>query len=147
MKKRVRVQCYDPISADLNYRQPWSDVWIRFKAGPGRKIYTYAPTLLSRPELHTDIRMAREDVSESEGELAEVERLERINAHLASSPVYIDTEYPDRKYPNIYTAAEWIDRQEAEAMLHAFMATLGFRHTKFQWKNNSFIITPVSFAS
>ena len=59
--KRVRITCYQPIALDPTIRQPWADVWIRFKTRSGRPAHEYGPTLLSRKELQGDIRKARQD--------------------------------------------------------------------------------------
>jgi hypothetical protein len=145
-RKRVLVRCYEPIATDPSYRQPWSDVWIRFKARPGRRIYKYGPTLISRPELHLDLRRARERAAEeaSEEAAADLADNERIDALLKTVPIYVHTGYPEPLYPNIYTTADWIDRREAEKILQALMTELGFGRVKFVWRKTRFVIHPVS---
>lgn len=130
------------MAVDPQSRHAWADVWLRFKARPGRTTYTYAPTLLSRSELQSDLRDAREAADESEEKLPHLKRLEEIHALLVSSVVYVDFGYPDPRCPDIYTAAEAIDRREAEAMLGVFVATLGFHQVKFTWTKPSFLILP-----
>lgn len=145
-RKRVLVKCYDRIATDPFCRQPWLDVWIRFKARPGRRSYEYGPTLISRTELRADLRWSRKRAAEEpSGEAAaDVAADERIETLLMTSPVYIHTGFPEPLYPNIYTSAEGIDRREAERMLQALMTELGFGRVKFVWRKVRFVIHPVS---
>jgi hypothetical protein len=34
-RKRIVAVCYGPIAFGPQYRSPWEDVWIRWKAKPG----------------------------------------------------------------------------------------------------------------
>ena len=67
MPKLITVRSYDPIAADKNYRQPWSDVWISFTGKPGRKRFRFGPTLVALPALIQDVELAR-----SAGRLAQL---------------------------------------------------------------------------
>ena len=142
--KRVLVRCYESIAVDRDCRQPWSDVWIRYKARPGRRVYGFAPTLISRRELKFTLRQAQEEARTSEEAQVEVKRLEGIVARLQKSAVHVEIDGPDSECPNIYSVAAWIDRHEAETMLRAFMALRGFRRIKFLWSRPRLIIQPVS---
>src|SRR4051812_17411368 len=46
-------------------------------------------------------------------------------------------------FPNVYTAADVIDRAAAERMLWALLATRGVTQCRFVWKRMGFIVTPV----
>ena len=54
-RKRIVAICYGPIAFGPQYRSPWEDVWIRWKAKPGRRLYYAAPTLFTNA-LHPFIR-------------------------------------------------------------------------------------------
>jgi hypothetical protein len=47
--------------------------------------------------------------------------------------------------PTIYTAAGWIDRHEASAMLQALMTGLGYGPARFVWTKTGMLLHPVSF--
>ena len=142
--KRVLVRCYEPIAVDWDYRQPWSDVWIRYKARPGRRVYGFAPTLISRREWMFNLQEAQDEARTSKKAQTEVKRLESVVARLQTYAAYVEIDGPDSECPNIYSAAEWIDRREAETMLRAFMALRGFRRIKFLWSRPRLIVQPVS---
>jgi hypothetical protein len=59
-RKRIVAVCYGPIAFGPQYRSPWEDVWIRWKAKPGRRLYYAAPTLICRAELLADLKWTRE---------------------------------------------------------------------------------------
>lgn len=141
--KRVLVRCYEPIAVDRDYRQPWSDVWIRYKARPGRQVYGFAPTLISRHEWMFNLQEAQDEARTSKKAQTEVKRLESVVARLQTSAVYVEIDGPDSG-PTVYSAAEWIDRREAETMLRAFMALRGFLRIKFLWSRPRLIVQPVS---
>ena len=142
--KRVLIRCYEPITVDPDYRQPWSDVWIRYKARPGRRVYGFAPTLISRREWMFNLQEAQDEARTSEKAQVEVKRLESVIARLQTSAVHVEIDGQDSACPNIYSVAEWIDRREAETMLRAFMALRGFRRIKFLWSRPRLIVQPVS---
>lgn len=142
--KRVLVRCYEPIAVDQDCRQPWSDVWIRYKARPGRRVYGFAPTLISHRELLFNLRQAQDEARTSKKAQTEVKRLENVIARLQTSAVYVEIDGLDSECPNIYSAAKWIDRREAETMLRAFMALRGFRWIKFLWSRPRLVVQPVS---
>ena len=142
--KRVFVRCYEPIAVDRDCRQPWSDVWIRYKARPGRRVYSFAPTLISRREWMFNLQEAQDEARTSKKAQTEVKRLESVVARLQTSAVYVEIDGPDSECPNIYSVTEWIDRNEAETMLRAFMALRGFRRIKFLWSRPRLIVQPVS---
>lgn len=135
--KHVRTWCHGPIAVAPLYRQPWADVWLRFRGRPGRKVYTYGPTLISKPELHGALRFQR-DLDPPD--LKEIAKLERAAARIETRDLLI---VPDPgRCPDIYTAADYIDRREAERMLQFLMTSLGFGRTRFVWARPRLIIDP-----
>ena len=47
-----------------------------------------------------------------------------------------------RGIPEIYTAADAVDRAEAESMLRTLLATYGITRCQFAWDRPRFLITP-----
>lgn len=43
----------------------------------------------------------------------------------------------------VYTIKEYIDRAEADQMLMAFMAKLGYANIRLKWKRPKLVLTPV----
>lgn len=162
--KRVLVRCYEPIAVDPTYRQPWGDVWIRFKAKPGRRVYTFGPTLISRPEVERDLEMHRrmqdpEEAKELDAWMEEmglrlptdsaepldwsdkIAQDEALLTRLDREDLIVET-LNDPGIPNLYTPAEFIDRAEAERMLASWMAGMGHRQVKFKWLRPELIVIP-----
>lgn len=146
-QKRVLVVCHEPIAIDPTSRQGWADVWIRFKAKPGRSVYRWAPTLVSRSDLVRDLELTRKVQTENPDLdfVEEVRDLEAALERLKTEPRFVD-DHPDllsRGIPTIYTAADTLDRREAEAMLDVLLARLGQRNARYHWKRPGFVVIPV----
>ena len=58
--KRVRLFCHDPLVVDPEALVYWSDVWVKFKGKPGRKLYEYGPTLISGADMENTLESNRE---------------------------------------------------------------------------------------
>ena len=140
-RKRIVAVCYGPIAFGPQYRSPWEDVWIRWKAKPGRRLYYAAPTLICRAELLADLKWTRER-QRKRPQLADITHDEAMLAALEVSPYAAD----DCDPPNVYTRANGISRAEAERML-AFLLERrhGIRNPKFHWRKTGFCITPTGF--
>ena len=140
-RKRILAICYGPIAFGPHYRSPWEDVWIRWKAKPGRRLYYVAPTLICRAELLADLKRTRER-HRKRPRLQDITHDEAMLAALDVSPHAADDYDP----PNVYTRATGINRAEAERML-AFLLErqYGIKHPKFEWKKTDFCITPTGF--
>lgn len=167
--KHIQVRCYEPLAVDKSVTQGWSDVWLRWKGKP-KEVYTAAPTLVGRYELHNDMYLAKQPTPSVEfvdGEngtelkfgppvdmstdTEELERLQRIDEYLNLYPFFLDESTSKRKsdlrtLPTIYTQTEWINRAHAEGMLaYWFSFAYGIRNPKFIWKKPKFIIQPTTF--
>lgn len=138
MPKLITVRSYDPIAADRNYRQPWSDVWISFTGKPGRKRYQFAPTLVALPALIQDVELAR--YSGRADEIADCERILKV---LSATDFYVEARSAEAEFPSIYTSRKYLDREEAERMLAYFMGTIGVASCRFKWRRPKFTMVPV----
>jgi hypothetical protein len=140
-RKRIVAVCYGPIAFGPQYRSPWEDVWIRWKAKPGRRLYYAAPTLICRAELLADLKRTRER-HRKRPRLADITHDEAMLAALEVSPHAADGCDP----PNVYTRANGINRAEAERMLAFWLERRhGIKNPKFGWRKTDFWITPTGF--
>ena len=140
-RKCILAICYGPIAFGPQYRSPWEDVWIRWKAKPGRRLYYAAPTLICLAELLADLQRTRErhrkrprpeDIAHDEAMLTALE----VSPHAAD----------DYDPPNVYTRAIGINRSEAERMLAFWLGRRhGIKNPKFEWRKTDFCITPTGF--
>jgi hypothetical protein len=89
-----------------------ADVWIRWKAKPGRRLYYAAPTLICRAELLADLKRTRER-HRKRPRLEDIAHDEAMLAALEVSPHAADDYDP----PSVYTRAIGINRSETEQML------------------------------
>lgn len=142
MKKKVRVFCHEPIALDPTFQQIWADTHITFKSRPGRTVRAYGPTLCSRTDLERDIMVSDSQAVLQGGEYLAV--LKQTLRRLDEGERFVspDVSGADEGVPAIYTAAEWIDRAEAERMLEFLMATLGYKDVRFQWSRPKFVFSP-----
>lgn len=144
-KKEVRALCHEPIAVDRRYRQPWADVWIRFK--DRRRLVCKGPTLMGVSELDGDIALTRACMV-SAPELMETWETDlasdlAIRERLRTEPVVITD--AEKGCPNVYTAEDDFDRSGAERMLLALVRTLGVKSAvRFHWPRPDIFVTPVS---
>jgi len=143
--KHVRAICHEPIAIRPDFKQPWADVWIRYKAAPGRKVYEYGPTLVTKPDAERDFEISKTCQAEHpeldfSSDIAESERVMAFFANGGDILIGNDWEHGT---PTIYTAKDYIDRPEAERMLRALMLHLGFRSIKLKWNKPKTVITPI----
>ena len=125
MLKRVQAHSHHPVAYWRSEPQPWCDVDISFKARPGRRVYRYWLTLMSRSDIESDLSMKTGDP---------LGDLRGIQLALKDSAIHIAAQRGGPRMPHVFTSAEYIDRPIAEVMLRAFMAQLGLRRTKFVWR-------------
>lgn len=144
MSKQKRITCrgHCPIFVDPDYKQPWADVWIRFKARPGRA-FEFGPTLMTKQDVEAHLKITEECQAEHpEFDYGkDIADARRALAALEVSDVYVDPEI--HHGPEIYTSRDGIDRNEAERMLSAFVARYGYKNLKFVWKRPKIVAVPV----
>jgi hypothetical protein len=144
-RKRVTVTCWEPMAVDPTAQQLWGDVWIRFKARPGRRAYSFGPCLCSRKDLERDLAGFDSDAGATLADFSEdIAYVHSVLETLRNQPFWFnpDDDMSRRGTPNIYTATDWIDRAEAERMLTYFMSTLGHHNPRFHWKRPKIIFQP-----
>jgi hypothetical protein len=147
--KVVTCITHEPLGMYPDARQGWCDVWIRFKAKPGRKKYYFGPTLMSRGELDADLyidqqcqkKCREDDFSE------EIACNEQILARMDAGERVVIMHAHGEGCPDIYINAPYIDRATAGEMLAAFMVSLGHANVVFRWRKNRdrLFVNPVSF--
>ena len=144
MPKLITLYCGEPLGFDKEYRQPWSDVSVRFTGKPARKKYRIEPTLISRPRLERDILCERIDLNKHPtGPRLKLEQLEQILTLLTNETgIHIVVRSDDDILPVIYSASDYIDRTEAEKLLRAYLRTQGFKSVRFKWLRPKSIAYP-----
>lgn len=143
--KKVYVNSYHPIAVHRKYSVPWCDIWLRFHAQ--RKSMRTAPTLRSATDLKSSIELDAEFANDypeyREETFLYIARCENILSFLKIQPFYCDDE--NESQPDIFTAKDFIDRDEAEAMIDYYLSLLGIRSAVQKWKNPGGLISrPVS---
>lgn len=137
------------------------DDYTCFKGKLGRKRYSDAPTLVLTTAIRNDIWvkqsiLAKEDVGEPDifGEIikplpdekklywqARITELEVLLKRLETELFVVDAK--GLECPNVYTAADGIDRAEAEAMLIFFLREkYRIGRSKFKWRRAKMVIVP-----
>jgi hypothetical protein len=145
MAKLIKLYCGEPIGIDKDYRQPWSDVSVKFTGKPARRKYRFEPTLISRPSLERDILIERDDYTRHrKSDRSELDRLENILQLLKSgTKFHIVARSVDDLVPVIYSNCEYIDRHEAENLLRHYLKTLGFAAVRYKWLRPRAIAYPL----
>lgn len=149
-KKTVILNSYGYISKYPQARVYWDDTYIRFKTGHGR-IHHYGPTLISRSEFENshefNLRFYKqhpEFANDPDGGLEEeMSRYELVRYALDQNLIFVEANHP-HKTPDIITPSAYIDQKEAERMIAAFMAMLGYKDCRFKWKKQDLFIGAVS---
>jgi len=122
-------------------------VWLRYKGKPGRRVVVIGPTLIGREAARRDLENMRERSQTDPADVSPDEVAEHAArlARLDNEWVVVDGQPPGQTadFPNVYTAADVIDRAEAERMLRTLLATTGVTQCRFVWKRMGFIVTPV----
>jgi len=142
----VHIKNFEPISNSSTYEQFWSDVWLTYTVKPGRTKKRLAPSLATLTALARDLELD-EDTQKEHPELnfdQDVERAKQIIQELTSAPFAI-RQSTDPKFPEIYTAAQTLNRRHVEAMLSFYFTHIGLHDVKFKWKRTkpSEIVIPV----
>ena len=120
------TSCHFP---NKNTLVPWADIWVKFTRKPGRKTECLAPTFIGRADVESNLKYYRQLKRVDEEAVRE---LSGVLEALKTNPVVIvPTHNPSM--PDIYTAAEMISREEAEQMISALLASLGFSNPRFRW--------------
>lgn len=142
--KKIIVNCHEPIAIDKKYDQTWSDVYLRFKSKPGKKVYLYNITLISKISFDEDVDIIKKS-AEKYKELnfsQELEKNQLIEDYLTKGIIYVDNGN-DNSY-DIYTPTKWINRTEANRLLNYFLNKIGHSSNfKFVWKRPKLIVTPM----
>ena len=153
--KTVRVECFEPLAVDRDARQTWADLWIRFKAKPGRRVVRLALTLISRIDLEQQVRRESADAQLSTdgarraGEVAAQTRPSALLAAVLREGVALDLVTPPglpRGYRllTIYTAASLLHRAEAERMIrHLLEVDCGIRRCRLHWQRPKQLVIPL----
>lgn len=136
-KKQVTVKCYGPIALSRENSSPWEDVFINYKTRPGKSHHHFL-TLWSYDNLLREwFYLELKRFKNNEIELSEdLIKCRSAKQALNSLNIYIDIDN------NIYTKKKCIDRTEADQMISAFMAKLGFLNVHMRWKRPKFVVIP-----
>lgn len=139
--KKVQATSHDAIYYG---EVPWSDVWIRFTAKPGRTIKRYGPTFIGKRSLLQDIEITRElmakyTVHDWQPELNEqMHALEQVEQHgvFIGRGCGVDI-------PNIYINKDYITKKDVDHAIDVFMRSLGYSGAVVKWsKAPKFVIHP-----
>jgi len=136
-RKTVRIYCYEPVAKYPEAQQPWSDVYLSFKAKPGRKVYRYAPTIttLAYMKIMNDFMVL--------GGTLQPEYSDALIQLVEKNGILIDTtEHGKPDMPEIFVSNDYLDRLTIEGILRIFLKTLQIGNVKFKWDKPSIIVTP-----
>jgi hypothetical protein len=167
----IYLSACEPIGVSKTAKQLWSDTYITIRFRPNHKI-NYGPTFISLSALERDIKHDEwaidyySNVTEKEhtdkmksvfGEFAAVTKedlinmvddskksltnLQRIKERLLTENYVIES-IRDSRIPNIYIAAEYLNRQEVENAVRFWLNHKGHKFGKLKWKRQKFVITP-----
>lgn len=153
-KKHITLICYEPIAFDKDYKQGWSDVWIRFYQK--RKRVKRGPTLISKPDLKADLQFSMEFYEENKHEEwmqhkdgdVDSKEIEDVLEILKTKSEFVDLSNDKKNgIPGIYTSKDYIDKKEAERLITEYVKLLGYEssHLKLKWKRSKFRVIPYSF--
>lgn len=143
MPKKITVDCYGPIAVGRKYQSPWEDVWLSWKAKPGRKKYYLAPCLIGKidaeqsHELNLECVKIHPDTNWTE----EIEQSKAAVEATSLGKIFIAD--PESAIPNVYTPKDFIDRAEAEKMIACLMKLHGVKNIKCVWRKPRFIVVPM----
>ena len=139
--KTITAICHGALPRWPTAISPWSDVWLRWKGKPRRKVYYAAPCLCGRDNLDFD-RMITEKCAKDNPEFDYSEDIAREQA-MADALERQPYAFDDHDMPNVYTRAAGIDRAEAERMLRFFLRERhGLKDVKFRWKKPRIHVFP-----
>jgi hypothetical protein len=141
--KKITVACTGPIAVSPKYESPWEDVWLSWKAKPGRKKYYLAPCLQGRIDAvqeHEINLECKEKYPEDDWD-KEIENSKAVLEAMSLGKIYVAD--PESDMPAIYTPKDFIDRAEAEKMIVHLMGLHGVKNIKCVWKKPEFIIIPM----
>lgn len=142
----VRCLGNSVINADVEAQTAWADVWISWVTGRRGKREYLGPTLIGKYDLKGELMMMRELLAKYPNcrEYArEVKLYERILGGFEQGK----TVYVERRKdgcPNLYTAARFIDRAEAERMIAALVKTKGIDRPVFRWVEPEIVVGEIS---
>ncbi len=173
-KKRVYVYCHHPIALGPEHKCGWADVWLRFYKR--RVPMRLAPTLVSRVDLLSKIRITKSIISDGENGIGwdcdfaramdldappdpeeyrpRLVEEEALLARLDMEGFVVDHEPLPGKNPgrlfslsNVYTKEEWLDRAEAIRMMDFYLAKINIRGVTYKWNRPEFVAMPVTVGS
>lgn len=148
MKRIVRCLGSSVINADAESQTPWADVWISWVNGQRGKREYFGPTLIGAYDLKGELVLSQELAAEypKDRECArDVRNYERILDSFAKGKQFAIEQMKDKGCPTLYTAAEVIDRAEAEHMLAYFIKAKGVDEPVFKWVEPKILCGQVSF--
>jgi hypothetical protein len=141
MPIEVIVRCDEMIAVDAEFRQPWSDVLIRFSNGSAHREFDL--TLIAQPTLERDLRIEREKVAaHPERDRKPILRLESFLESLnLGRGIVVDFNAPGGPIRTVYTSSSYIDRAIAEEMLRFLLETQGVADVRFTWLRPEYPLT------
>ena len=174
MRKRILCFCHFPFAQYPDAKVPWDDVYLRWKAKPGRRVYRAAPCLVCKAEVLADLKMHEEIRNEKTIRVWSLTAEDGFGSKQSEEPLSEEviaehqTWYreDDARYRQVledletqefamiggepgltlYTSAKGINRREAERMLAWWLyGTQGFANPKFVWKKPKYIVEPMGF--
>jgi alkylhydroperoxidase/carboxymuconolactone decarboxylase family protein YurZ len=143
-RKRIQIRCHSILAVDRTAEEPWLDVWLRWKNGPG-KVRRAAPTLMGTEDLQRDLEISKLCLSDARANgdakliadfEAEIESQEDRLSHLGMD-VVLHSDDPERTdgCPDIYMDKALLNRAAAEEMLsHWLHCVHGIANPKFVWR-------------
>lgn len=122
--KKKKILCKHHIN--LNYPNPWCDIWISYKSKPGRKKVYLSPCLISSTCRELDDNGILQNHNHPD--------------------LYMEGDI-DKANLCIYSEKEYIDKKEAERMISHLLKIKGvnINNIKFSWKNPRIFAMPWSF--
>jgi hypothetical protein len=167
----VHLSACEPIGVSKAVTQLWSDTYITIKFRPNRKV-NYGPTFISLSALERDIEHEEWaiDYYSNVTEKEHTDKMKSVFSNYAQSTKedlmhmvehskksltnlqcikeqlltenYVIESMGDSRIPNIYIAAEYLDRQEVENAVRFWLNHKGHKFGKLKWKRQRFIIIP-----
>jgi hypothetical protein len=160
-RKIVHVTSHGPLSFSKTVEIGWEDAWLRTHSG--RHPLRLAPCLVSREHLRSDIALAEKIASDPKATTQDFHRQETAELRvllekLDARGFVVDHEPkitcrgrgdPGRDFAlaNVYTSRAWINYDEAERMLDAYLAALEICNVVYKWKGSRFVAWPTTISA
>lgn len=142
-KKIVATDCVFPAYPDQPFG--WEDVSLKWTAKPNRGRVERMVTLSGKKEIQGQLELSLDcqrdnpDLDYSEDIAYHREIVRDVEAE--GLLVRVGAEGRDEVYLN----KDWLVKADAEMMLKAYAAAIGFPDVRIKWQRSKFVIIPVTF--